>query len=176
MKWRNMTRLLRRLLGDTKGVAAVEFALLAVPLFVLIFGILELGAMFFIDTALDSSVHKASRLIRTGRAVNGNMALASFKDEICSDLAYVLKCDEKLLVAVNTVTSATSNGAMKPIGSSGSVSITEGFDIGRGSDYVMVQAFLPWSPIVSLYSLSSHTLADGSYLLGATVLIRNEPF
>ncbi|HXV29050.1 MAG TPA: TadE/TadG family type IV pilus assembly protein [Sinorhizobium sp.] len=176
MRRRSMITLLRRLLGDRKGVAAVEFALLAVPLFILIFGILELGAMFFIDTALDSAVHKASRLIRTGQAANGNMGLASFKEEICDNMAYVLDCEEKLLVAVNTVTSATSSGAMKAIGNSGSVSITEGYDIGRGSDYVMVQAFLPWSPIVSLYSLSSHTLADGSYLLGATVLLRNEPF
>lgn len=168
--------LLRRVLRDSEGVAAVEFALVALPLFMLIFGILELGAMFFIDSALDASVHKASRLIRTGQAIKGNYSLATFKTEICKNLAYVLNCEKNLLVAVNTVTDATSSGAMKPIGSSGSVSITEGFDIGRGSDYIIVQAFLPWSPIVSLYSLSSHRLADGSYILGASVLLRNEPF
>lgn len=167
--------LLRRVLSDRQGVAAVEFALVALPLFILIFGILELGAMFFIDSALDASVHKAARLIRTGQATKGNYSLTTFKEQICSNLSYVLSCEKNLLVAVNTVTDATSSGAMKAIGS-GAVSITESFDIGRGSDYIIVQAFLPWSPIVSLYALSSHTLADGSYLLGASVLLRNEPF
>jgi hypothetical protein len=167
--------LLRRMLSDRQGVAAVEFALVALPLFILIFGILELGAMFFIDSALDASVHKAARLIRTGQATKGNYSLATFKEQICSNLAYVLSCEKNLLVAVNTVTDATSSGAMKAIGS-GAVSITESFDIGRGSDYIIVQAFLPWSPIVSLYALSSHTLVDGSHLLGASVLLRNEPF
>jgi Flp pilus assembly protein TadG len=169
-------RLLRRLLRDRAGVAAIEFALLALPTFVLIFGILELGAMFFIDSALDAAVHKAARLIRTGQVGKTNMALASFKAEICGNLLYVLNCSENLLIAVDTLTDASSSGAMKAIGNSGTVSITENFDMGKGSDYVMVQAFLPWSPIVGLYSLSSHTLADGSYLLGASVLFRNEPF
>ncbi|WEX73883.1 pilus assembly protein [Sinorhizobium numidicum] len=168
--------LLRRLLRDRTGVAAIEFALLALPLFILIFGILEVAAMFFIDSALDASVHKASRLIRTGQAAKGKMGLAQFKTEICGNLLYLLDCRENLLVAASTLTDASSSGAMRAIGSSGTVSINENFDIGHGSDYVIVQAFLPWSPIVSLYSLSSHTLADGSYLLGASVLFRNEPF
>jgi len=176
MRRRAISSLLFQLLGDRQGVAAVEFALVAVPLFVLIFGILEVGAIFFIDSALDAAVHKAARLIRTGQATKGNMGLSGFKAEICGNLAYVLHCEKNLLVAVNKVTSATSSGAMNAIGGSGTVAITESFDIGRGSDYVLVQAFLPWSPIVSLYSLSSHTLADGSYLLGASVLQRNEPF
>ncbi len=167
---------LRRLLRDRSGVAAIEFALLALPLFIIIFGILECAAMFFIDSALDAAVHKASRLIRTGKATNNNMGLTGFKTEICGNLLYLLDCEDKLLVAVSTLTDSSSSGAMKAINSSGTVSITEGFDIGKGSDYVMIQTFLPWKPIVSLYSLSSSTLADGSYLLGASVLLRNEPF
>ncbi|MCA1491279.1 TadE/TadG family type IV pilus assembly protein [Sinorhizobium alkalisoli] len=176
MRRRPTMHLLSRLLHDREGVAAIEFALVALPLFILIFGILELGAIFFIDSALDASVHKSARLIRTGQATEGKMGISGFKAEICSNLAYVLNCEKNLLVAVNTVTDATSSGAMKTIGNSGTVTITENFDIGRGSDYVLVQAFLPWSPIVNLYALSSHTLADGSYLLGASALLRNEPF
>ena len=168
--------LLRRLLRDRSGVAAIEFALLALPTFVLIFGILECAAMFFVDAALDAAVHKSARLIRTGQASDDGMGMAEFKKEICGNLLYLLDCSDSLLVAVNTLSDSSSSGAMKAIDNSGTVAITQGFDIGHGSDYVMVQAFLPWSPIVSLYSLSSHKLADGSYLLGASVLFRNEPF
>ncbi|PDT49716.1 TadE/TadG family type IV pilus assembly protein [Sinorhizobium fredii] len=168
--------LLRRLLRDRSGVAAIEFALVALPLFMIIFGILECAAMFFIDSALDAAVHKAARIIRTGKAAEGNMTITGFKTEVCGSLLYVLDCGDKLLVAVDTLTDSSSPGAMKALNSSGAVSITEGFEIGKGSDYVMVQAFLPWKPIVSLYSLSSSTLADGSYLMGASVLLRNEPF
>ncbi|APG88174.1 Flp pilus assembly protein TadG (plasmid) [Sinorhizobium americanum CCGM7] len=176
MTRRSKITLLRRLLRDRSGVAAIEFALLALPLFTIIFGILECAAMFFIDTALDAAVHKAARLIRTGQATAENMSLTGFKTEVCGNLLYVLDCEDKLLVAVDTLTDTSSSGAMKAINSSGAVTITEGFEIGKGSDYVTVQAFLPWKPIVSLYSLSSSTLADGSYLMGASVLLRNEPF
>lgn len=167
---------LTHLAHDRTGAAAVEFAILALPLFMLIFGILELAAMFFVDTALDAALHKNARLIRTGRAAEKAMSLAAFKAAVCEDMVYLLNCDSNLLVVANVVSNISSTGAMMPADSDGNVTITESFNIGYGSDYILVQAFLPWSPVVPLYSLSSQKFVDGSYVLGAAVLFRNEPF
>lgn len=169
-------RILHRLLKDKAGVAAIEFAILVLPLFMIIFAILEISAMFFVDTALDAAVHKNARLIKTGQAAEKNMSLLTFKSAVCSDLVYMLNCETKLLVSANVITDVSSAGGMVPIDADGNVTIAESFNIGYGSDYVLVQAFLPWPPVVNLYSLSSRTLADGSYLLGASALFRNEPF
>jgi Flp pilus assembly protein TadG len=169
-------RLIHRLLKDKSGVAAIEFAILALPLFMLVFGIIEISAIFFVDTALDASVHKNARLIKTGRAAEKNMSLALFKAKICGDMVYMLNCESNLLVSANVITDVSATGGMLPVDSNGHVTITESFNIGYGSDYVLVQAFLPWPPVVKLYSLSSRTLSDGSYLLGTSTLFRNEPF
>jgi Flp pilus assembly protein TadG len=168
--------IIHRLFRDRAGVAAIEFALLVLPLFVIIFGILEISTMFFVDTALDAAVHKNSRLIKTGQAAETQMSLATFKAAICSDLVYMLNCETKLLVSANVLSDVSTAGGMVPVDTDGNVLIVEGFKTGYGSDYVLVQAFLPWPPVVNLYSLSSRTLADGSYLLGASALFRNEPF
>ncbi|OBZ95100.1 pilus assembly protein TadG [Pararhizobium polonicum] len=169
-------RSFHRFFGDRSGVAAIEFAILALPLFVLVFGIIEISAMFFVNTALDSSVHKNARLIKTGQAAEKKTSLADFKAKICGDMVYMLNCEARLLVSVDVITDVSSAGGMVPVDSKGNVTITESFNPGYGSDYVLVQAFLPWPPIVNLYSLSSRTLSDGSYLLGASTLFRNEPF
>jgi Flp pilus assembly protein TadG len=161
---------------DTNGAAAIEFAILALPLFMLIFGILELAAMFFVDTALDAALHKNSRLIRTGQAVEKATSLAGFKAAVCEDMVYLLNCETKLLVVANVVSNISTTAALMPADSDGNVTITERFNIGYGSDYILVQAFLPWSPVVPLYSLSSQKFVDGNYVLGAAVLFRNEPF
>ncbi|NKF34118.1 pilus assembly protein, partial [Pseudomonas sp. BGM005] len=69
---------LRRLLGDRQGVAAIEFAILALPLFIMLFGIIEVSLMFFVNSALDASVHKISRMIRTGEVASSKITLAGF--------------------------------------------------------------------------------------------------
>lgn len=167
---------LPRMVRDENGAAAIEFAILSLPLFVLIFGILELAAMFFVDTALDAALHKSARLIRTGQAAEDKTSLANFKAAVCDDMVYLLSCESNLLVVANVISNVSTAAAMMPADSDGNVTITENFDIGYGSDYILVQAFLPWSPVVPLNSLSSQKFVDGSYVLGAAVLFRNEPF
>lgn len=170
------TRLHYRFIRNEDGAAAIEFAILALPLFIIIFAILELSVMFFIDTSLDSALQRNARLIKTGQAAEAKMPLAAFKTAICKDVAYMLSCNDKLLINVSVVSDVASVGGLDLIDGEGNISFTENFNIGNGSDYILVQAMLPWSPVVSLYSLSSQTLADGSYLLGASALFRNEPF
>lgn len=167
--------LMHRLLGDRKGVAAIEFAILALPLFIMIFGIIEVSLMFFVNSALDASVHKISRMIRTGEIASSKITLADFKARICNDMLLSFSCSSDLLVKVN-VLDLSSAASGDPIDDSGNLTVTETYDIGKGSDYILVQTFLPWTAAVNFFSLSSAKLSDGRYLLGSSVLFRNEPF
>lgn len=158
------------------GAAAIEFALLALPLFMLIFAIIEVSLMFFVDASLDASVHKISRMIRTGEAASSKMTLAAFKAKICEDMLLSFECSDNLVVKVDVIADISTTAATKAIDASGNLAVTESFAIGKASDYVLVQAFLPWDAVLNLFTLSSAKLADGRYLLGSATLFRNEPF
>ncbi|MBC8129296.1 MAG: pilus assembly protein, partial [Rhizobiaceae bacterium] len=51
---------------DRKGVAAVEFAILAIPFFVTVFAIVETSLVFLAELTLDQSVDRVARKVRTG--------------------------------------------------------------------------------------------------------------
>ena len=53
--------LIRRLIRDRHGSTAVEFALVATPLFLLMFGIMEFGRMAWTQAALDFAVQESAR-------------------------------------------------------------------------------------------------------------------
>ncbi|ARM16410.1 MULTISPECIES: TadE/TadG family type IV pilus assembly protein [Rhizobium] len=167
---------LRRLLGDRQGVAAIEFAILALPLFIMLFGIIEVSLMFFVNSALDASVHKISRMIRTGEVASSKITLAGFKAKICDDMLLSFNCSSDLVVKVNVLSDLSSATSTDPIDNSGNLAVTQTFDVGKGSDYILVQTFLPWDTVVNFLTLSSAQLSDGRYLLGSSALFRNEPF
>ncbi|MCB1444647.1 MAG: pilus assembly protein [Rhizobiaceae bacterium] len=168
-------RLLRSLARDRKGSAAIEFAILALPFFVVIFAIAEIAVMYFVDSGLDAAVHKAVRQVRVGVAKSGNWDAAKFKQVVCGELSYSFDCTSKLKVRATVITDMASITKASPI-SSGSLAVTEDFDLGDSKSYVLVQAFLPWNPTFKLYALSTDRLSDGSYVLGSAELIKNEPF
>ena len=57
-----------RVRGDDEGAAAVEFALVSVLLFTLLFGIIQYGYGFYQLQALSSAVHDSARLAQVGIA------------------------------------------------------------------------------------------------------------
>lgn len=62
----------KSLYQDKRGVTAVEFALLAMPLFVLIMGSIELGVQMFAKAQLEGVLRQAARMAVTGdEAANG---------------------------------------------------------------------------------------------------------
>lgn len=168
-------RLLRSLLKDRKGSAAIEFAILALPFFVVIFAIAEIAVMYFVDSGLDAALHKAVRQVRVGVAKSGSWDAVKFKDVVCKELSYSFGCATKLKVRATVITNMAAITKASPI-SGGSLNVSEDFDLGDSGSYVLVQAFLPWDPTFKLYTLSSAQLSDGSYVLGSAELIKNEPF
>lgn len=168
-------RLLRSLTKDRNGSAAIEFAILALPFFVVIFAIAEIAVMYFVDSGLDAALHKTVRQVRVGVAKSGSWDAQKFKDVLCGELSFSFDCATKLKVRATVITDMSSIVKASPI-SGGSLAVTEDFNLGDSGSYVLVQAFLPWDPTFELYSISSTQLSDGSYVLGSAELIKNEPF
>lgn len=168
-------RLLRNFIRNRKGSTAIEFAILALPFLVVIFAIIEIAIMYFVDSGLDAALHKAVRQVRVGTAESESWDITKFKSVVCSDLSYSFSCSDDLKVSAVVISDMSSVTHASGV-SGGVLSVTENFDIGDSGDYILIQVFLPWSPVLKLYSFSSGRLSDGSYVLGSAELFKNEPF
>lgn len=71
--------MMRGLLGDIRGAAAIEFAIASTALMLLVFGITELGRMLWIQQALQGAAAETARCLAIGsvQCPNGGAYAAS---------------------------------------------------------------------------------------------------
>ncbi len=107
---------LRRAAGDRRGVAAVEFAMVSIPFFLLLFFIFEISMDLFQQEALDAALHLAVRQIQTGNAQNVSNGAAFVSTYMCPYATAVLNCNnisikvQKLTLNAGTTLYTTGSG------------------------------------------------------------------
>ena len=123
------------------GVTAIEFGLLAIPFFLMMFVIIELGMILFTERAIQFGVEEASRTIRT--AGPGTMTGVQFRNMICNQAAVVIDCNERLGLSVTSARRFTdvANPSIANI-EPGDVSA---FTPGAAGDAVVVIATYDWA-------------------------------
>lgn len=172
---------------DESAATAVEFGILALPFFTIVFAILETAMVFLAGQVLDSAVNDSSRLIRTGLATTASGYTADdYRSAICAKLFGLFDCADhgKLRIKVTEIDSGTfaSANPTAPINPNCSttgeceLTITETYEPGVGSSVVLVEAYYKWPTIVNLPTFDLATMADGTRLLSAVRVFRNEPF
>jgi Flp pilus assembly protein TadG len=166
-------RIFRRFIKNRKGSTAIEFAILALPFMVLIFAIIEIAIMFLVDSGLDAALHNTVRQMRVGNASGWN--LTTFKSKVCAQLSLSFSCSTNLKVRAIVVSNMSSVNRAVPI-VNGQLSVSESFTVGASGDYILVQAYLTWDPVLRLYTFAGGHLNDGRYVLGAAQLFKNEPY
>jgi Flp pilus assembly protein TadG len=112
--------LLARFRRDASGVTAVEFGLVALPFFAVLFAILEVSLAFWTSQVMESMVADASRQVYTGQFQQANQGKSAaqmaeaFKDLICGTSVVdgrkvnrfgLFDCHGKLQVDVRAYTS-----------------------------------------------------------------------
>ena len=111
--WKDLLSALGRFGRDTSGVYALEFGMLALPFFGLIFAIIEVSYVSFNSEQLQAAVDKAARQILTGRAqANNYTTTASFiSNLLCPSTGRVLPTSwdcSKLFVDIRTAATFTT--------------------------------------------------------------------
>jgi Flp pilus assembly protein TadG len=168
--------LLGRFRRASDGSVAVEFAIVSVPFFALLFAIIETALMFFVSQILDSAVTKVSRMIRTGQVQQNNVSAATFKSNICAGMFSLVDCNANLYVDVKVYPDFASYTPTSPIDPITKQMKPTTFQPGASGQIVVVRAFYAWPTFFDMLETSAATLADGRRLLGAVVAFRNEPF
>ncbi|MCW2306511.1 TadE/TadG family type IV pilus assembly protein [Rhodobium gokarnense] len=176
----------RRFLANEDGVYAIEFALVSIWFFPLLFMIFEVAFTIFANQLLDNAVSDTARLIRTGQAQQQSFSKAKFKEEVCGQLTAMFDCDNFLHIDVRTFDNFTSaNEASSPVeevtDEEGETKreIDEGkmaYDQGGARDIVVVRAYYEWPMISPMSSLIFSDLSNGRRLLASVAAFRNEPF
>ena len=110
-------KLLRRFRSNRRGSVAIEFSLIAVPFFALLYAIIETAMVFFASQVLETAVQDTSRLILTGQAQTGATPLTqqTFKDAVCARLTVMFDCPNGIFVDVQSYSSFTNVKIVDPI-------------------------------------------------------------
>ncbi|HRK63214.1 MAG TPA: pilus assembly protein [Terricaulis sp.] len=178
LKW---FKSVRRFGKARKGSAAVEFAIVAVPFFMLTFGLVEILMIGFAQTSLDFAVAEAGREVRTGRVQQNGVSAAEVQEALCDQVNrfMVLTCEGNLFLDVDRYDSfvAAANGTVNPIDEDGNFQTGGmGFTPGADSDIVVVRAYYRWEVMTPLFEPVFSNTAGGQRILVSTMMFRNEPF
>ncbi|MCY0092951.1 TadE/TadG family type IV pilus assembly protein [Hoeflea ulvae] len=194
-RWR---RLFARLRRSRDGSAAIEFAMLAFPFFILIFAIIEAFIAFAGEQLLENAVDTMGRQIRTGQITGYDPARATYldKDEFrtrfCAEIVLMIKCaaeedpdDQKLYLDVREFADFSdipnfipkvSNDQFADLDDSGFA-----YDPGGPQTINIVRAYYRWEvmtdlvrPYISNIRKAGEMPRD--YLMVATAAFRNENY
>ena len=168
----------RRFARGEDGMATVEFGIVALPFFALIFAVIETAMIFFAGQTLEVAVADSARLILTGQAQNQSFAQSDFKNAVCAHIHALFDCVNNLQVDVKTYASFSAISTSPPVDSQGNLQTASfGYTPGNACDIVMVRLMYPWPVYASLLGLGGlANLNGGSHLIMATAAFRNEPF
>jgi len=174
----------RTFVRDERGVTAIEFGILALPFFTIIFAIIETTMVFFAGQVLDSAVEDASRMIKTGRAQAAGYTMTEFRSLMCGytfSLFGTSCANVKIKVQIiSDFSSTTTSNTVQTCDYTSTMTCTwtiaENYDDGAGRDVVQVFAYYRWPLLVNLPYFNLKNQPDNYRLLGATRVFRNEPF
>ncbi|WP_313195507.1 TadE/TadG family type IV pilus assembly protein [Shinella zoogloeoides] len=185
--------LFRRFLRRRDGATAIEFAILAIPFFVIVFASIETFVAFMGDQLLANATDTMARKIRTGEiraasAASNATTELQFRTAFCEEIKILMPCSkteaakpDKLFLDVRHFDKYSDIPSTVPL-VDGDLSTKDfKFDPGGKKTINIVRAYYRWDVITDLVRpiLSNIRAADGSrqnYLMVATVIMQNEDY
>jgi Flp pilus assembly protein TadG len=168
----------RRFRKSKDGATAVEFALVAVPFFGMLFAIIETALVLFANQVIETAVADTSRLIMTGQAQGANMSREQFKQRLCDRLGGMFNCSSGIYVDVRNYTDFTSAQNARPVDNDAKfdpASMNQYSPGGSGAIVVVRAAYL-WPIFVTRFGMDLSDQRDSKRLLVGTAVFKNEPY
>ncbi len=102
-------RQLKRYRDRSDGATSVEFAILLIPFSAMIFAIIELGIIFFIQATMGHAMQEAAREVRTGQFQSSGGLGDAFAEKVCDNMAGLGDCGSLRIDVVSS-----SSGRFEP--------------------------------------------------------------
>jgi Flp pilus assembly protein TadG len=167
----------RRFLSERRGATAVEFSLIALPFFMLVFGVMELGLLFMASTTVEGATITAAREVRTGELqTTGTNTAAGFKTLVCNNMSWLSSADCTSNVSVDVRTFATfANINVNPPIVNGAIDQAQmQYNAGQSCDIVLVRVFYPYTLFTPLLEPGLPNLGPTQRLVTSAAAFRNE--
>jgi Flp pilus assembly protein TadG len=187
-------QLFKRFRRSRDGSAAIEFAILAIPYFLIIFAILETFIAFIAEQVVTSAVDTLGRDIRTGNITysqnkSTDKTEAQFRQLFCNEISFLLRCDaaevatpDRLYLDVRSFATFAAIPTTVTT-ASGSLDISSfAFAPGGAGTINMVRAYYYWPVTVDLvrsYIANIHRPGETSnsdYLIVETTAFQSENY
>ena len=166
-------RLFNHFYKNEDGAVILEYALIALPFLLMIFGIMHVGFLYWANLELENATNQASRLILTGQQPNES----TFKTFICnnSTILHVQDCQSSLIVDVRQL-----SGNFQSIGSINFDPTDEdnedqnsSYDSIPGDTVALVTAYYRWPNLTGFFRGG---MSNGDHMLRSTVAMRTEAY
>lgn len=179
-KLEGAVRRLRQVVRDSKGSAAVEFALVAPPFLALMMSTFEVGWFYFATSQIDSAAIETARLIRTGQVQKAGFTKQDFFNAVCPRVRAFGDCDEILTVEVDTFPSfqALATDAAPVVCSNDEPSQVTALAYNPGGENAIVRlrVCLLYKTINPTIGVNVSETADGKRRVYSTYIVQNEPY
>ncbi|NJO32651.1 MAG: pilus assembly protein [Rhodospirillales bacterium] len=177
----------RRWQADQSGFTAVEFAIVAMPFLMLLFGTISVCLFYFTNFTLENAVWQASRGIRTGQFQQGEGSYSgitsdedrkkAFKQALCAKAPPYIDCNKVVVLAQSN--SGGFGSITQPVCATDGTMVDQSkaeFNPGGASSVVLITACYPWGFGGNLPFFALNNMKDGSLLMQASVAFRTEPY
>lgn len=165
--------LVRRFGRERKGSTAIEFAILAMPFFALMFAILETSLSFATQQLIANATDRISRDVRTGNLKIADLTSGKLKKRVCDSIALMAPTGcAGLEIDLNNYTEFAQVPTAIPWNGAGGIDNT-GFVVNPGGPGSINHLRIYYTfPIITDFMRAY----NGKVLLLATATWRNEPF
>lgn len=174
--------LIRLFVRKKDGATAVEFALVAMPFFAILFAIIETALIFWTTQALENAVSDASRRIYTGQfqqAAGGRSSAQlaeAFREDICDSIVALFDCNGSLAIDIRSFPDFPGAALSPPVNEGNFDASDFGYEATGPDDIVVVRAALAYPVILAIMNPAQINLNNRRRLIMATAAFRNEPF
>jgi TadE-like protein len=198
-----MNRVWRGCVCDIRGSHAIEFAIVAPIMFLLVMGAIEFGLLMFTQVALESALGNVARTTTIGNTTGYPDRLSFIKAEFLRETQELIH-SENIIISSEVVATSPAKYVEPelcltkpprfgncPAGTAFIDSNNNGVydggtlnnDLGKGGDLVQMNVALPWTfftPIIGRFFRSDQVvgqnLVTGTYVIRTSAVIKNEPF
>lgn len=191
-------RLWRKLARSRDGAAAIEFAILSIPYFMIVFAIIETFVAFTAEQLVTNAVNTLGRQLRTGEITyslgrDSDKDRSEFRTAFCDEVSILINCSAEEIATPNKLyidartfaTFAAIPNTIPRISADAYSDIdptTFAFTPGGPTTINMLRAYYRWQVITDLIRPYITTIrpADGSmpsdFLIVATTAFQNENY
>jgi len=182
IKFLRRSRLLcAKLARDTRGITAVEFAILAPLFFSLLLSSIELGFVMSKKAMLESAAAEVSRSIYTGAASEGLVTQEELQDWVCERIDLIYNhCEDNLSIELTVIDSFTDipDSDAVCVDSDEDINPTVSFNPGTTNEIMYMRICLTTSiftPGMGV-GLALPKTENGKVQLVSALAFSNEPF